>query len=93
MDPTFALAAFVLGLAFGSFLNVCIYRMPRGMSVVAPGSSCPKCHSAYWNVPKRAKMDYEDFKSKILATLSDAGKPLTWTEIRTAANLPQRKNS
>ncbi len=54
MDPTFALAVFVLGLAFGSFLNVCIYRMPRGMSVVTPGSSCPKCHSAiafYDNVP------------------------------------------
>ncbi|MBV9340961.1 MAG: prepilin peptidase [Acidobacteria bacterium] len=43
MDPLISAAAFVLGLAFGSFLNVCIYRMPRGMSVVRPGSACPQC--------------------------------------------------
>ncbi len=54
MDPVFALAAFVFGLTFGSFLNVCIYRMPLGMSVVAPRSNCPRCHapiSWYDNIP------------------------------------------
>jgi leader peptidase (prepilin peptidase)/N-methyltransferase len=35
--------AFVLGLIFGSFLNVCAYRIPRGESVVYPPSHCPKC--------------------------------------------------
>lgn len=38
-----ALVAIPLGLAFGSFLNVVIYRLPRGESVVHPGSRCPGC--------------------------------------------------
>ncbi|HEY7099473.1 MAG TPA: prepilin peptidase [Terriglobales bacterium] len=45
---------FALGLAFGSFLNVCIYRMPRDMSVIRPGSTCPGCKKPirfYDNVP------------------------------------------
>jgi leader peptidase (prepilin peptidase)/N-methyltransferase len=33
----------VLGLAIGSFLNVVVYRVPAGMSVVSPPSACPKC--------------------------------------------------
>lgn len=39
---TVALAA-ILGLAIGSFLNVVIWRVPRGESVNAPGSHCPSC--------------------------------------------------
>ncbi len=34
-------------------------------------------------------MSYENFRDAIKKTLSDAGKPLTWTEIRTTAKLPQ----
>lgn len=44
----------VLGLVWGSFLNVVIYRVPRGLSVVRPGSACPACGkpvAAYDNVP------------------------------------------
>jgi leader peptidase (prepilin peptidase)/N-methyltransferase len=33
----------VLGLFIGSFLNVCIYRIPAGESIVWPGSRCPRC--------------------------------------------------
>lgn len=36
----------VLGSAFGSFLNVVIYRLPRGKSLVHPGSQCPQCGHA-----------------------------------------------
>jgi leader peptidase (prepilin peptidase)/N-methyltransferase len=37
------LVAAVLGLAVGSFLNVVVYRVPNGQSVVAPASACPRC--------------------------------------------------
>jgi leader peptidase (prepilin peptidase)/N-methyltransferase len=54
VDPVIASAVFVLGLAFGSFLNVCIYRMPLGLSVVTPRSACPECKepiALYDNIP------------------------------------------
>lgn len=56
MSPsTLGLISFgALGLAVGSFLNVCIHRLPRGGSLVHPGSRCPACGYAlrwYDNVP------------------------------------------
>jgi len=44
----------VAGLLVGSFLNVLVHRLPRGESIVSPGSRCPSCGApvaAYDNVP------------------------------------------
>jgi leader peptidase (prepilin peptidase)/N-methyltransferase len=53
---TLVTAIFVVlfGLAFGSFLNVCIARLPRRRSIVRPGSACPNCGTqirAWDNIP------------------------------------------
>ncbi|MEN8262163.1 MAG: prepilin peptidase [Nitrospirota bacterium] len=45
---------FVFGLIIGSFLNVCIYRIPEGLSVVSPSSRCTSCGTPikfYDNIP------------------------------------------
>lgn len=52
--PVLLALVFVFGLMVGSFLNVCIARIPEGQSVVTPRSRCPKCGAAiagYDNVP------------------------------------------
>ena len=54
MDPVLAISVVLFGLIFGSFLNVCIYRLPRGLSVTTPRSACPGCKqfiAFYDNVP------------------------------------------
>lgn len=46
--------AFLFGLVFGSFLNVCIYRIPRDKSIAWPPSACPQCGAHikwYDNIP------------------------------------------
>jgi leader peptidase (prepilin peptidase)/N-methyltransferase len=48
------IVVFLFGTIIGSFLNVCIYRIPAGQSVISPASRCPKCGSAirwYQNFP------------------------------------------
>jgi leader peptidase (prepilin peptidase) / N-methyltransferase len=54
VDPVVLTALAILGLAVGSFLNVCIHRVPRKGSIVQPASSCPHCGymlRAYDNIP------------------------------------------
>jgi leader peptidase (prepilin peptidase) / N-methyltransferase len=54
MVPFTATAVFIFGMVIGSFLNVCIYRIPLGKSIVFPPSSCTKCnHKIKWyeNIP------------------------------------------
>ena len=57
--------------------------------------ACPRCKSPYWNRPKKlgkagSMTTYEDFKTAVEKTIKNAGTPLTWTEIRTLAHLPQK---
>jgi leader peptidase (prepilin peptidase) / N-methyltransferase len=54
LPVSFYIFSFIFGAVVGSFLNVCIYRLPKGESVVFPPSRCPGCGSRipwYDNVP------------------------------------------
>ncbi len=54
MELFLVIIAVILGLVLGSFFNVCIYRIPRDLSVVSPASHCPNCGHVlpFWlNVP------------------------------------------
>lgn len=54
LDAMIGLYAFIVGAAVGSFLNVCVARWPRDLSIVRPGSRCPYCgHALSWfeNIP------------------------------------------
>lgn len=76
---------FLLGACVGSFLNVCIYRWPRGFSVISPRSYCPACKKAipwYVNIPIlsfillrgkaqccKAKLPWRDFAVEVLSAI------------------------
>lgn len=69
-----AVAAFVCGLLIGSFLNVCIYRLPRDLSVVHPRSFCPSCEQQiawYDNVPVLSFI-------LLRARCRECGEPIPW---------------
>lgn len=56
MTPYQFISLFILlaGACVGSFLNVCIYRLPAGFSIVSPPSACPRCRQQirfYDNIP------------------------------------------
>lgn len=43
MEALVTILFFIFGLIFGSFFNVVVYRLPKGLSLVKPGSQCPAC--------------------------------------------------
>ncbi len=54
LDHIMSLFVFFAGTCVGSFLNVCIYRLPAGLSVAYPPSACPRCQEPirfYDNIP------------------------------------------
>jgi leader peptidase (prepilin peptidase)/N-methyltransferase len=66
---------FLLGSAVGSFLNVCIIRLPQGQSLIRPGSHCGHCHKpirlrdnlplvSYWLLRGRCRMCGAPFSSR-----------------------------
>ena len=54
VETVIPLFFFLFGVVIGSFLNVCITRIPEGLSIVSPGSRCPRCQQPikpYDNIP------------------------------------------
>ncbi len=67
-------SVFALGTILGSFLNVCIHRLPRGESIVAPRSRCPECGALiawYRNVPLVSWI-------VLRWRCADCGAPISW---------------
>jgi len=74
MQQLMAAWLFVLGLAVGSFLNVVIARVPEGLSIVRPGSRCPRCgHVLRWyeNIPLVSWL-------ALRARCSGCAQPISW---------------
>jgi leader peptidase (prepilin peptidase)/N-methyltransferase len=64
----------LLGLLVGSFLNVVIWRVPRGESVVTPGSHCPRC-----GAPLRAVHNVPVLSWLVLrGRCASCGEPISW---------------
>ncbi|KFA93516.1 methyltransferase [Archangium violaceum Cb vi76] len=74
MEGAAVTLVFVMGLLFGSFLNVVIARVPAGESIVRPRSRCPRCgHQLAWyeNIPVLSWL-------ALRARCSSCGLPISW---------------
>lgn len=58
------LVTIIFGLAIGSFINVCIYRIPRGISIIIPSSRCPKCNTPIKIIDNIPIISYIHLKGK-----------------------------
>lgn len=66
--------AFIFGAAIGSFLNVCIFRIPAKASIIKPASQCPQCHHPirfYDNIPMISFL-------LLRAKCRDCGAKISW---------------
>lgn len=74
MQAPYVAVAFVFGLIIGSFLNVVIYRLPRGESLVSPPSHCPACGK-----PVRVRDNIPVLGWLLLrGHCRDCGEPFSW---------------
>jgi leader peptidase (prepilin peptidase)/N-methyltransferase len=74
MSGIYELVAFVVGLLFGSFLNVCISRLPAHESIIHPNSYCPHCANSirwYDNIPLLSWL-------VLRAQCRDCSAPISW---------------
>lgn len=87
IETVYAVLAFTLGALIGSFLNVCVARWPRELSVLRPRSRCPRCgHQLAWyeNIPLvswlvlRARCRCCDEAISIQYPLVELGVALAW---------------
>jgi leader peptidase (prepilin peptidase)/N-methyltransferase len=67
-------AAFLAGACIGSFLNVVIYRLPLGESIVFPGSRCPACGRAIRPRENVPILGYRGVRGKC----AGCGAPISW---------------
>ncbi|MBV9183522.1 MAG: prepilin peptidase, partial [Acidobacteria bacterium] len=77
-------AAGVFGLLLGSFLNVCVYRIPRNISIVRPRSFCPHCERQipwYDNLPL---LSYANLKGRCRSCEEAIGVRYPLVELTTA---------
>lgn len=78
---------FITGTAFGSFFNVCIWRIPRQQSIVSPSSHCPQCGTnikPWHNIPLlsylllKGKCRYCGSKIKFNYLIVELLTPIVW---------------
>jgi leader peptidase (prepilin peptidase)/N-methyltransferase len=73
-EPAASLFVAAVGLVLGSFLNVCIYRLPLGESIVSPRSRCPGCATPitwYRNIPVLSWL-------LLRGRCADCGRSISW---------------
>lgn len=66
--------ALIVGLAIGSFLNVCICRIPAGLSVVHPPSKCPSCRTPIRPIDNIPVLSFLLLRGKCRS----CGAPISW---------------